>query len=363
MPQDSQFDVFLSHSSKDKAVVRPLAERLRNDGLRVWFDEWEIRRSDDRSTKIEEGLDNSRVLVLCMSANAFGSDWAQLESQTFRFRDPLNKNRRFIPLRLDHAPVENSLAQFLCINWYPNTREREYAKLLEACRSEVQPQTEDQEQLQTRLLSLGHGGGILSVAWSPDGQQALSGSYDQTVRLWELASGRCLRVFEGHSDSISSVSWGPDGQQALSGSYDQTVRLWDIASGRCLRVFEGHSDSVSSVARSPDGQQAISGSNDQTMRLWEIASGRCLRVFEGHSDSILSVAWSPNEQQALSGSYDQTMRLWDIASGRCLRVFEGHSGGVASVAWSPDGKQALAGSYDRTIRLWETSTGGCLPVF
>jgi len=363
MPQDSQFDVFLSHSSKDKAVVRPLAERLRNDGLRVWFDEWEIRRSDDRSTKIEEGLDNSRVLVLCMSANAFGSDWAQLESQTFRFRDPLNKNRRFIPLRLDHAPVENSLAQFLCINWYPNTREREYAKLLEACRSEVQPQTEDQEQLQTRLLSLGHGGGILSVAWSPDGQQALSGSYDQTVRLWELASGRCLRVFEGHSDSISSVSWGPDGQQALSGSYDQTVRLWDIASGRCLRVFEGHSDSVSSVARSPDGQQAISGSNDQTMRLWEIASGRCLRVFEGHSDSILSVAWSPNEQQALSGSYDQTMRLWDIASGRCLRVFEGHSGGVASVAWSPDGKQALAGSYDRTIRLWETSTGGCLNVF
>ena len=80
MPQDSQFDVFLSHSSKDKAVVRSLAERLRSDGLRVWFDEWEIKHGDSITAKIEEGLERSRVLVLCMSTNAFGSDWAQLES-------------------------------------------------------------------------------------------------------------------------------------------------------------------------------------------------------------------------------------------------------------------------------------------
>ncbi|HEX7331150.1 MAG TPA: toll/interleukin-1 receptor domain-containing protein [Pyrinomonadaceae bacterium] len=82
MPQDSQFDVYLCHSSKDKAIVRPLAEQLRNDGLRVWFDEWEIKRGDNIPAKIEEGLEHSRLLVLCMSANAFGSDWAELESQT-----------------------------------------------------------------------------------------------------------------------------------------------------------------------------------------------------------------------------------------------------------------------------------------
>ncbi len=127
MPADLQYDVFLSHSAKDKRskpptlmhdiggnpVVRDVAERLRKDGLRVLFDEWEIRPGDSIPAKIEEGLERSRVLVLCMSANAFGSDWAQLESGTFRFRDPLNKERRFLPLRLDDAPIKGSLMQIL----------------------------------------------------------------------------------------------------------------------------------------------------------------------------------------------------------------------------------------------------------
>jgi len=100
-----QYDVFLSHSSKDKGVVRAIAERLREDGLKVWFDEWVLKPGDSIPARIEEGLECSRVLVFCTSANAFGSDWAQLESQTFRFRDPLNKDRRFIPVRLDDAPI------------------------------------------------------------------------------------------------------------------------------------------------------------------------------------------------------------------------------------------------------------------
>src|SRR5437667_4410462 len=134
MPDEFTHDVFLSYSSKDKAVVRAVAERLRADGMRVWFDECEIKAGDSIPAKIEEGLEHSRVLVLCMSANAFGSDWAQLESGTFRFRDPLNKERRFIPLRLDEAPIKGSLAQFLYIKWPAEEREQEYPKLLEACR-------------------------------------------------------------------------------------------------------------------------------------------------------------------------------------------------------------------------------------
>jgi hypothetical protein len=117
MADDFTYDVFLSHSSKDKAVVRTVAERLRTDNVRVWFDEWELKPGDSIPAKIEDGLEHSRVLVLCMSAQAFGSDWATLESQTFRFRDPLNKERRFIPLRLDTAQLKGSLAQFLYIDW------------------------------------------------------------------------------------------------------------------------------------------------------------------------------------------------------------------------------------------------------
>jgi hypothetical protein len=98
----------LSHSAKDKAVVRELAARLQRDGVRVWLDEEQIKPGDSIPAKIEAGLELSRVLVLCMSANAFGSDWAQLEAGTFRFRDPLNRERRFIPLRLDDAPIKHS---------------------------------------------------------------------------------------------------------------------------------------------------------------------------------------------------------------------------------------------------------------
>ena len=105
MPENFDYDVFLSRSSKDKAFVRPLAERLRADGLKFLLDEWALKPGDSIPAKIEEGLEHSRVLVLCMSANAFGSDWAQLEYGMFRFRDPLNKECRFIPLRFDDAHI------------------------------------------------------------------------------------------------------------------------------------------------------------------------------------------------------------------------------------------------------------------
>ena len=134
MPDQFPYDVFLSHSAKDKAVVRPLAERLRQDGLKLWFDEWVLKPGDSIPAKIAAGLEHSRVLVLCMSAHAFGSDWAQLEAGTFRFRDPLKKERRFIPLRLDDAPIKGFLAQFLYINRLPADREQEYAWLPEAQR-------------------------------------------------------------------------------------------------------------------------------------------------------------------------------------------------------------------------------------
>lgn len=134
MSDEYSFDVFLSYSRKDKPDVFDIALRLQKDGLKVWFDDWIIKPGDNIPSKIEEGLESSRVLVLCMSANAFGSDWAKLESATFRFRDPLNKARKFIPLRLDVTPIKGTLAQFKYIKWLPSNRIREYQKLLEACR-------------------------------------------------------------------------------------------------------------------------------------------------------------------------------------------------------------------------------------
>jgi hypothetical protein len=125
MPTAIPYGVFLGHSANDKAAVRPLAERLRQDGLNVWFDEWVLKPGNSIPAKIEEELEHSCVRVLCMSAHAFASDWAQLEAGTcgrgnLPFRDPLNRERRFmsqlqssafILQPFPDAPIKGSLAQ------------------------------------------------------------------------------------------------------------------------------------------------------------------------------------------------------------------------------------------------------------
>jgi TIR domain len=127
------YDVFLSHTSKDKPAVCELAERLKQDGLRVWFDEWVIQPGDSIPLKIEQGLEQSRTLILVMSQNAFASEWVSLERHTVLFRDPTNAERRFIPLRLDDVEITDTLQQFAYIDWRQKAPDQ-YTRLLTACR-------------------------------------------------------------------------------------------------------------------------------------------------------------------------------------------------------------------------------------
>ena len=140
MAADFPCDVFLSHRAKDKALARASSlsasngERvgvrcriliwLRQDGLEVWFDEWVLKPPVPLAHRMGEG--GRRSGEGCMSSQAFGSDWAVLETGTFRFRAPLNQERRFIPQRLNDAPIGGSLAQFLYINWRPNPSNQQH---------------------------------------------------------------------------------------------------------------------------------------------------------------------------------------------------------------------------------------------
>lgn len=139
MAETFKYDVFISHSSHDKPAARELAERLRKDGLRVWpgvfDDDWEIKPGDAILLKIQEGLEQSRTLVLVMSEHASASEWVTFEHHSVLFRDlsaGANQKRRFIPVRLDDAEIRDALKQFAYVDWRQRSEEQ-YARLLAAC--------------------------------------------------------------------------------------------------------------------------------------------------------------------------------------------------------------------------------------
>ena len=209
----------------------------------------------------------------------------------------------------------------------------------------------------------GHGGSVTCVAVLADGRQALSGSEDGTLRLWDIDSGATLRRLEGHGGAVTCVALLADGRHALAGCEDRSLRLWDIQSGAQVRRFDGHEEPVTSVAILPDGKRALSGSRDNTVRLWDIESGVVLRRFEGHDDWVNCVAALPDERRVLSGSDDNTLRLWDIESGAELRRFGDHGGSFTCLAVLPDGRRVLSGSDDHTLRLWDMESAAELRCY
>jgi WD40 repeat protein len=212
---------------------------------------------------------------------------------------------------------------------------------------------------------------VYSVAFSPDGKTALSGS-GNTVKWWDLSTGRVIKTLKGHSSSVKSVAFSPDGKTALSSSFsgisilssgkmlyykEKTVKWWDLSTGRVINTLKGHSRTVKSVAFSPDGKTALSGSWDKTVKWWDLSTGRVINTLKGHSRTVKSVAFSPDGKTALSGSGDKTVKWWDLSTGRVINTLEGHSESVHSVAFSTDGKTALSGSGDKTVKWWDLSTG------
>lgn len=389
MAEHFTYDVFLSHNQADKPRVRKLAERLKQAGLRVWFDEWVIKPGDDIYLAIERGLEVARVQVLCLSPQALGSEWVALERSTVLFRDPTNKGRRFVPLLLAECNLPDTLRRYKYVDFRQETQPA-FDELLAACRDEAEAppapqaapkqkpakpklkpakppqQTEPLAVLERKLT--GHKDWVISLAVSPDGTWCVSGAgsinrRDTTVKIWDLEAGACRATLAAHVDRVHSVAITPDGKRILSGSSDKGVRVWEAGSGREVANLEGHTSNVWSVVALRDNTRALSGGWDKTLRLWELASGKCLKTIScgtDVADDVFSSAVNPAGTQALSGHRDGRIRLWNLATGECRATLKGHSDIVKSVQITPDGRFAVSGSNDNTIKIWDLEAGTCI---
>ncbi|QDV37627.1 WD40 repeat domain-containing protein [Tautonia plasticadhaerens] len=271
------------------------------------------------------------------------------------------------------------------------------------------------------LRRASHGNVVTSVAFAPDGETLASGSWDGTIKLWDVRGGKLAprRTLRGEWDEVEAIAFAPDGSVAgLGTGWDgtpfgavtvwapgasrglpllrvadkldaiafapdgatlatasadsRTVTLWDVATGRERETLPDHRGPVWSVAFSPDGRTfaAASGAvpavadrdgdpQPGAIRLWDLAGpGPRRRVdLVGHAYGIVSVAFAPGGATLASGGFDCAAKLWDVAAAHERATLEGHGAWVASVAFSPDGSALATGSHDQAIKLWDAATG------
>ncbi|KAL3492213.1 WD40-repeat-containing domain protein [Aspergillus germanicus] len=218
-----------------------------------------------------------------------------------------------------------------------------------------------------RTPFLGHHNYVYSIAFSPKGNMLASGSYDEAVFLWDVRSARVMKSLPAHSDPVSGIDVVWDGTLIASCATDGLIRIWDTATGQCLRTLV-HEDNppVTAVKFSPNGKYVLAWTLDDCVRLWDYVEGRCLKTYQGHTNRKYSLVGgfgvygqttprSPGYAFAVSGSEDGAVLCWDVVSKKVLQRIEGHDGVVLGVdtCTTSQGRYLVSCGLDGTVRVWE----------
>ncbi|WP_166825765.1 protein kinase domain-containing protein [Thalassoroseus pseudoceratinae] len=220
-------------------------------------------------------------------------------------------------------------------------------------------------ETQRPLTSFNPTGTVAAIAFSPDGKRLAAGSWDDSVRIWDLESGRAISKLAGiHRDDIQALAYSPDGLLLASADSDGLVVLWDAATGDTIREFLGHSSTVRSVVFSADGQQLLTGSTDRTARIWDIKTGKEQCVLRGHRWAVNTARFDAANQRVLTVSDDETARVWQLTkrnaeafTAELLQTITGHTAGLTGGVFSPDGRRLVTASRDNTAKVWDAQNG------
>jgi WD40 repeat protein len=197
------------------------------------------------------------------------------------------------------------------------------------------------------------------AVFSPDGRFLVGGSDRvNSIRVWEVATGRLVAVLDDHTQPVGCLVFSPDGRKLVSGSFDTSVRIWDFSSHKAVKVYHGHSSAIAGIAIHPDGQRVASASLDSRLRgeirIWDIATGEGSQVLRGHSAFVRSLSFLPEGKRLVSLGDDGVLKLWDVVSGQETLSIAAHERNGLGLAVSPDGRRLATSGAEGAIRIWDS---------
>lgn len=213
--------------------------------------------------------------------------------------------------------------------------------------------TPQKERLCSKLKTFhGHGGPVWCLDFDQDSNTLVSGSYDRTLKVWDVATGRCERTLRGHTGWVSSLALVPhSSDRVVSASWDCSIRTWDIEAGTLLHtMFAGVGNALYCVGTSPDGGTVSVGCRNCQIQRYDMTTGMILDSLLGHGKEVYCVQMA--QKVLLSGSGDSSVKVWDPETGSCALTLKDHTATVMTLQYDNE-HRLVTGSYDKTIKVWD----------